>query len=90
MNFSTHKNQIADLVELALGKEKKDLIARFKIILGQCNSLFESDRFTFWLEQLGSISVAEVPITKLGVSESLRLISYLRITATAIAFNPQS
>lgn len=78
MNFSTHKNNIADLIEIALTKEKKDLIARFKIILGQGNSLFQTEDFTFWLQQLSSIDNREIPITKFGLDEAFRSLTSLR------------
>ncbi len=43
MNFSTHKNNIADLIEIALSKEKKDLIAKFPVILDRCNIAILND-----------------------------------------------
>lgn len=78
MNFSSHKHHLADLIELALTKEKKDLIAKFKLILGQCNSLFDSERFIFWLRQIDSIAIDEIPITKHGLLEASRSVSDLR------------
>ena len=77
MNFNTHKQQISDLIEVALTKTKVDLIERFKIILGRCRSLFNSEKYDFWLQQLGTISVKEIPITKHGLNEVLRSISFL-------------
>ncbi|MEM7595822.1 MAG: hypothetical protein AAF383_30700, partial [Cyanobacteria bacterium P01_A01_bin.83] len=78
MNFSTHKQQIVDAIEIALTKDRADLVARFKPILGQCNTLLKTDAYTFWLKQLSSIPVDEIPITKYGLENSWRSLSYLR------------
>ena len=78
MNFSTHKNQIADLIEIALTKDKIESIARFEIILGKCKSLFKTEEFDFWLCQLGLIEPNEIPMTKFGLEEASRSLSSLR------------
>jgi hypothetical protein len=78
MNFNTHKQQIVDAIEVALSKDKIEMIERFKYILGKCNSLFKTNNYTFWLKQLNSIPRAEIPMTKYGLENSLRSLSYLR------------
>lgn len=78
MNFNTHKQQVIDLIEIALTKDKEDLIERFKIILNKSSSLLKSSKFDFWLVQLGSIPSNEIPITKLGLYEALHSVSNLQ------------
>jgi hypothetical protein len=75
MNFNTHKQQIIDAIEIALTKEKAEIVARFKIILGKCNTLFKTTDYTFWLKQLNSISYDEIPITKHGLENTKRSLS---------------
>ena len=78
MNFRTHKQQIIDSIEIALTKRNRvDIIERFKIILSKCKSLLKSDRFDFWLYQLGSIPDREIPLTKFGLEEASRLLPSL-------------
>jgi len=78
MNLNSHKSYIADLVEIALTKDKNDLIERFKIIINLCSSLFGKEQFVFWLRQLGQIYYDEIPITKFGLREALLSASRLR------------
>lgn len=78
MNFSTHKNQIADLIEIALRQNKPDLIAKFRIILNQANTLFKTEDFNFWLQQIGSIPCEEIPLTKFGLQEASYSVANLR------------
>ena len=78
MKFSSHQAQIADLIAIALTKNKVELINKFKNILGKCDRLFESPQFVFWLRQLGSISPSEIPITKYGLQESFRSLYFLQ------------
>ncbi len=78
MNFSSHKNHVADLIEIALTKNKQDLVARFKIILNKCSGLFKSEDFNFWLKQIGSMPCDEIPITKFGLQEASLSLKDLR------------
>jgi len=77
MNFSTHKQQIVDSIEIALTKDKIDLIERFKLVLNQCRSLFKSTKFDFWLRQLGTIPHNEIPLTKFGLENAHRSAKHL-------------
>lgn len=77
MNFGTHKQQIVDSIEIALTKEKADLIERFKIILNKCSSLLKSKRFYFWLQQLDTIPSDEIPLTKFGLDNARRSVAFL-------------
>ena len=78
MNFATHKQQIIDSIKIALSKDKKELIERFKIILNKSSSLLKSRRFDFWLQQLGTIPSDEIPITKFGLNNACRSIEFLQ------------
>ena len=78
MNFGTHKQQIVDSIEIALTKEKTDLIERFKIILNKCSSLLKSKRFDFWLQQLDIIPSDKIPLTKFGLDNARCSVAFLR------------
>ena len=78
MDFGTHKQQIVDLIEIALIKDKANLIERFKLILNRASSLLKSIKFDFWLQQLGTIPQNEIPITKFGLDNARRSATFLR------------
>ena len=78
MNFGTHKQQIIDSIEIAITKDKTNLIERFKLILNRASSLLKSEKFYFWLQQLGTIPSEEIPITKFGLDNARRSLAFLR------------
>ncbi len=78
MDFRTHKTKIIESVETALSKGKEGIVGDFKHILGKANSLFKTNDFDFWLQQIDQIDLKELPITHYGISEAKRDLSSLK------------
>jgi hypothetical protein len=78
MNFSTHKNKIIESIETALSKRKTGIVDDFKHILVKSSSLFKTNEFDFWLQQIGQIDLEEIPITHDGLNEAKRTLSSLK------------
>jgi len=78
MNFSTYQNKLFEAIEIALNKDKKNMIGDFIRILANAETLFKTGNLEFWISQLGSHSWNDIPITKFGLKmaksdlESLR------------------
>ena len=69
MNFSSHKNNIIKLIDIALKKEKKYLVNDFEVTLVKTNSLLKNNKLSFWQEQLITITIDELPITIYGLNK---------------------
>jgi hypothetical protein len=68
MNFSSHQKKLVESIEIALCKSKVDLINDFKPILNEASKLFKTDRFQFWLQEIGQHKVEEIPMTNYGLT----------------------
>ena len=72
MKFNSHKVKLIESLQIALSKDKEEIIGDFKQILWNSNNLFKTDKFDFWLKQIGAIKTDEIPMTKYGLSEVRR------------------
>jgi hypothetical protein len=72
MNFITHKQRLIDSIKIILVKPKADIIQGIKPILTNAKNLFKSKQYDFWLKQLGTIPIEEIPITHYGLDAAKR------------------
>lgn len=77
MNFNSHKQKLIDSIEIALGKSKGEIIQGFKPILSSAKGLFNSSQYDFWLVQLGTIPIDEIPMTYYGLESAQRSLGRL-------------
>jgi len=68
MNFSSHQKKLVESIKVALNKSKFDLINDFKPILNDASKLFKTDKFQFWLQEIGQHPIEEIPITNYGLN----------------------
>lgn len=73
MNFSTHKNKLIKSIKNALVNDKVQIIYGFKEILKNANDLLKTNKFDFWIAQIDQIQPEEIPVTRYGLNESMRL-----------------
>ncbi len=78
MNFSTHKKKLIESIEIALSKDKSDMVNAFRLILRSANSLFKSNIFDFWLEQIEQIELTGIPMTRYGLEEAKNIVKSLK------------
>ena len=75
MNFKTHQKIILENVETALSKSKVDLVSDFRTILPKAASLYKTDEFSFWIEELEKHPVSEIPMTVYGVKNAVNYLN---------------
>ena len=68
MNFSSHQRKLAEAIVTALTKNSSNLINDFKLILSSAKKLYRTERFDFWLSEIGKHPHSEIPITNYGHS----------------------
>lgn len=66
MNFSSHQRKLVESIQVALEKDKKNLIGDFQWILSNARALLATDVLDFWLSQIENFPWQEIPITKYG------------------------
>ena len=77
MNFNSHKQKLIDSIKITLGKPKGEIIQGFKPILSSAKDLFNSNQYDFWLVQLGTIPIDEIPMTFYGLESAQRSLGRL-------------
>ncbi len=75
VHFSTHISNLHTLLAAALGRAKTDLLKSLPPILSQTDRLYRTNRFDYWLRQLGETPVAEIPLTTYGLEKARSLVS---------------
>ena len=70
MNFSTHVQNLITSISQCLTQDKAGIVYGFRPILSKANSLYKTNRFDFWLRQIGQTNLDEIPMTKFGVNEA--------------------
>ena len=70
MDFATHLQKLIESVIVALDKDRRGLVGDFREILSRSRSLFRSDEFDFWLHELGTVELTELPMTHYGLGEA--------------------
>ena len=77
MDFRRHLQKLIESVRIALEKDRHGLVLDFRELLAVAASLLQTDSFDFWRHQIGSIAIAELPITRFGVFEARRIVESL-------------
>ena len=86
MKFSTHTMKLLESMNVALSKNKRGMILDFKEILGKARWLFKTERYDFWLKQIGEIDIDEIPMTHYGLSEAKRSLKYEQINRKTLEY----
>lgn len=71
MKFRSYQNKLIEDIGVALKKDKIGVINDFKSILSNASKLFKTDRYDFWLSQLGKIPAEDIPMTKYGFDSAI-------------------
>ena len=77
MNFNSHKQKLIDSIKITLSKPKREIIQEFKPILSRAKELFNTNHYDFWLIQLGTIPINEIPMTFYGLESVQRSLKCL-------------